>query len=167
MVLTDPPYGVDYEGGVIHGNKINKDHKREKLQNDQIDIYQHFIPLLKDYVNGAVYIFYATRYSNEIFKALRDSKIDVMAVLTWIKTNTGYADMNSHYKNRYEPFVYCKIGDSTNFIGSTTENTTWEMDKDRINKEHPTQKPIEVCARNQKSQGQYRKTNSSALALPS
>lgn len=147
MVFTDPPYGVDYDGGVIHGNKINKDHKREKLQNDQVDIYQHFIPLLKDYVNGAVYIFYATRYSNEIFKALKDNEIDVMAIITWVKTNTGYADMNSHYKNRYEPFVYCKIGDSTNFIGSTAENTTWEMDKDRINKEHPTQKPIEVCAR--------------------
>jgi DNA modification methylase len=70
-----------------------------------------------------------------------------MAVLAWIKINTGYADMNSHYKNRYEPFVYCKIGQKTNFIGATTENTTWEIEKDRDNKLHPTQKPISVPSR--------------------
>lgn len=147
MVFTDPPYGVDYDGGVIHGNKINTNHKRDKLDNDDIDIYGEFMPLLKSFVNGAVYIFYATRYSHEIFKALRDNQIDVMAVIAWIKTNTGYADMNSHYKNRYEPFVYCKIGDKTNFIGDTSENTTWEIDKDRNNKLHPTQKPISLATR--------------------
>jgi DNA modification methylase len=70
-----------------------------------------------------------------------------MSVLAWIKINTGYADMNSHYKNRYEPFVYCKAGSKTNFIGDTTENTTWELKKDRVNKLHPTQKPTELCVR--------------------
>lgn len=147
MVFTDPPYGVDYTGGVIHGNKINTNHKREKLENDDIDVYREFIPLLTSFVDGAVYIFYATKYSNEIFKALKENQIEVMAVIAWIKTNTGYADMNSHYKNRYEPFVYCKIGDKTNFIGNTSENTTWELDKDRNNKLHPTQKPISLATR--------------------
>jgi len=145
MVFTDPPYGVNYEGGVIHGNKINKNHKRDKLQNDDVDIYSDFmnlLPLIID--NGALYCFYATRNSYEIFKALKDNKITVMAVLAWIKINTGYADMNSHYKNRYEPCVYCKIGDKTNFVGSTSECTTWEIEKDRDNKLHPTQKPISV-----------------------
>jgi DNA modification methylase len=52
--------------------------------------------------------------------------------------------MNSHYKNRYEPCVYCKIGNKTNFVGATSECTTWEIEKDRNNKLHPTQKPISV-----------------------
>ena len=148
MVFTDPPYGVSYIGGVIHGNKINTTHKREMLKNDEIDVYADFISLLPLVIdNGALYIFYATRNSYELFKPLKENGIDIMSVLAWIKINTGYADMNSHYKNRYEPFVYCKIGQKTNFIGSTTENTTWEIEKDRDNKLHPTQKPISVPLR--------------------
>jgi DNA modification methylase len=148
MVFTDPPYGVSYVGGVIHGNKINTTHKREMLKNDEVDVYADFISLLPLVIdNGALYIFYATRNSYELFKPLKENRIDIMAVLAWIKINTGYADMNSHYKNRYEPFVYCKIGQKTNFIGATTENTTWEIEKDRDNKLHPTQKPISVPLR--------------------
>ena len=148
MVFTDPPYGVSYKGGVIHGNTINTNNKRDMLKNDEIDIYSDFISLIPSIIdNGAIYIFYATKYSYEIYKPLRDNKIDVMSVLAWVKINTGYADMNSHYKNRYEPFVYCKAGSKTNFIGSTTENTTWEIKKDRVNKLHPTQKPIELALR--------------------
>jgi len=148
MVFTDPPYGVSYVGGVIHGNKINTNHKREMLKNDEVDVYADFISLLPLVIdNGALYIFYAIRNSYELFKPLKENGIDIMAVLAWIKINTGYADMNSHYKNRYEPFVYCKIGQKTNFIGATTENTTWEIEKDRDNKLHPTQKPISVPLR--------------------
>jgi len=148
MVFTDPPYGVSYVGGVIHGNKINKNNKREMLKNDEVDLYSDFIALLPLVIdNGPLYIFYATRNSYEIFKPLHENGIDIMAVLAWIKINTGYADMNSHYKNRYEPCVYAKIGKSTNWIGPTTENTTWEIEKDRDNKLHPTQKPISVPER--------------------
>ena len=50
MVFTDPPYGVSYTGGVIHGNKINVNHKREMLQNDDVDIYEKFIPLLNEVI---------------------------------------------------------------------------------------------------------------------
>lgn len=148
MVFTDPPYGVSYTGGVIHGNKINKNHKREMLKNDEIDLYADFISLLPQVIdNGPLYIFYATRNSYQIFKPLHENGIDIMAVLAWIKINTGYADMNSHYKNRYEPCVYAKIGKSTNWVGPTDENTTWEIEKDRDNKLHPTQKPISVPSR--------------------
>jgi len=145
MVFTDPPYGVSYTGGVIHGNKINTNNKRQMLKNDDIDVYSDFIRLLPLIIdNGALYIFYATRYSYEVFKPLKENNINVMAVISWVKINTGYADMNSHYKNKYEPCVYSKIGKKTDFIGSTTENTVWEIEKDRDNKLHPTQKPIAV-----------------------
>jgi site-specific DNA-methyltransferase (adenine-specific) len=148
MVFTDPPYGVSYTGGVIHGSKINNNHKREMLKNDEIDLYADFIALLPLVIeNGPLYIFYATRNSYEIFKPLHENGIDIMAVLAWIKINTGYADMNSHYKNRYEPCVYAKVGKSANWVGPTDENTTWEIDKDRNNKLHPTQKPISVPER--------------------
>ena len=149
MVFTDPPYGVSYTGGVIHGNKINNDHKREMLKNDDVDIYSDFIPLLNKVIDdGAIYIFYATCNSYELLKPLKENDIELNSIIVWNKINTGYADMNSNYKNKYEPCVYCKRkGHKLNFVGPTTENTVWDIEKDRDNKFHPTQKPIKVPAR--------------------
>jgi len=146
MVFTDPPYGVDYNGGVIHGNTINVNHKRDKLINDDnADIYSAFLKNIQSIItNGAIYIFYATKYSYEVIKAVKENSINLMAIIAWVKINTGYADMNSHYKNKYEPCLYCKIGDKTNFIGESNENTVWEIKKDRLNDLHPTQKPVEL-----------------------
>ena len=149
MVFTDPPYGVSYTGGVIHGNKINTDHKRKMLKNDDVDIYSDFIPLLNKVIDdGAIYIFYATCNSYELLKPLKENDIELNSIIVWNKINTGYADMNSNYKNKYEPCVYCKRkGHKLNFVGPTTENTVWDIEKDRDNKLHPTQKPIKVPAR--------------------
>lgn len=149
MVFTDPPYGVSYTGGVIHGNEINKDYKRRMLKNDDKDIYCEFIPLLNKVIeDGAIYIFYATCNSYELLKPLHDNNIELNSIIVWNKINTGYADMNSNYKNKYEPCVYCKRkGKKLNFVGATNECTVWDIEKDRDNKLHPTQKPIEVPAR--------------------
>lgn len=149
MVFTDPPYGVSYTGGVIHGNKINVEHKREMLKNDDVDIYSKFIPILNKVIDdGAIYIFYATCNSYELLKPLHDNNIELNSIIVWNKINTGYADMNSNYKNKYEPCVYCKRkGHKLNFVGPTTENTVWDIEKDRDNNLHPTQKPIKVPAR--------------------
>lgn len=149
MVFTDPPYGVSYTGGVIHGNTINKSHKREMLKNDEIDIYCKFIPVLCNVIDdGAIYIFYATRNTLELFLPLKENGIEVNSIIVWNKINTGYADMNSNYKNKYEPCVYAhKKGHKLNFVGATNECTVWDIEKDRVNNLHPTQKPVALPAR--------------------
>jgi DNA modification methylase len=35
LVITDPPYGIDYEGGHFHSGDVNIKRKREKLENDK------------------------------------------------------------------------------------------------------------------------------------
>lgn len=150
MVFTDPPYGVSYTGGVIHGSEINKDKKREMIKNDDdLDIYRDWLSILGNFIDdGAIYIFYATRNSYHIFQPLHEMGFDLHAVIAWNKINTGYADMNSHYKNKYEPCIYAKKhGKKLNFVGPTTENTVWDIEKDRNNKMHPTQKPVAVPER--------------------
>lgn len=134
---------------LMNGNEINKDHKREMLKNDDVDIYSDFIPLLNTVIDdGAIYIFYATCNSYELLKPLKENGFELNSIIVWNKINTGYADMNSNYKNKYEPCVYCKRkGHKLNFVGATNECTVWDIEKDRDNKLHPTQKPIEVPSR--------------------
>jgi DNA modification methylase len=149
MMFTDPPYGVAYTGGVIHGSKINTDHKREMLKNDDIDIYSKFIPLINDIIDdGAIYIFYATVNTYALLKPLRENGIELNSIIVWNKINTGYADMNSNYKNKYEPCFYGKRkGHKLNFVGPTNECTVWDIEKDRVNDLHPTQKPVVLPGR--------------------
>ena len=60
LVLTDPPYGVNYEGGHFHSGDVNIVRKREKLENDTINIYPQLFTeiyrLLKDGSGGGLCI---------------------------------------------------------------------------------------------------------------
>lgn len=96
----------------------------------------------------ADYIFYATVNTYELLKPLKDNGIELNSIIVWNKINTGYADMNSNYKNKYEPCFYGKRkGRKLNFVGATNECTVWDIEKDRNNTLHPTQKPIALPAR--------------------
>ena len=146
MVFTDPPYGVDYDGGIQFTKNGVKKGQREKLKNDDSSIYPLIIPLLAEYCNGAIYIFFADTKANDVYTSINQVG-DISALIIWVK-NGGYGALNAHYKQKHEPCLYWKPkGKSMNWVGSSTENTIWEIDKDGKNKLHPTQKPVALAAK--------------------
>ncbi|CAB4220291.1 COG0863 DNA modification methylase [uncultured Caudovirales phage] len=149
MLFTDPPYGVDYEGGHFHSGDVTIVRKREKLQSDSTaDIYSAFLPLVAQFVNGPCYIWFASSKSFEVYTALTNNNYELHALLIWNKTNAKYAAMNAQYKQRHEPFIYCKPRGSTlRWCGATTEATVWDQARDGINEYHPTQKPVALAAK--------------------
>ena len=148
MCFTDPPYGVNYEGGHFHSGDVNIKRKREKLaQDDSTQIYTDVIPIIAENVDGACYTFYAGTKPTDLYIAV-ESVGEIHALLIWHKTNATYAAMNAQYKQRHEPFLYWKPKGSTlRWCGATTEATIWELDKDGKNDMHPTQKPIKLAAK--------------------
>jgi DNA modification methylase len=140
MVFTDPPYGVDYEGG--HLNPY-----RKKLIGDDGDIYSDVVPVIAQFLDGPCYIWFAGSKALPVYSAV--SKIgEIHALLIWHKTNATYAAMNAQYKQRHEPCLYWKPkGSSLRWCGATTECTIWEMKRDPRNDMHPTQKPVELPER--------------------
>jgi site-specific DNA-methyltransferase (adenine-specific) len=144
LVLTDPPYGVNYEGGHFHSGNVNIVRKREKLANDNnSNIYYDLFAMLKGVVDGPCYIFFSDTKAFEVYDAARINKFDIHALLIWHKTNATYAAMNSQYKQRHEPILYCKPrGKTTRWCGATTEATVIEMPRESENFYHPTQKPV-------------------------
>ena len=148
MCFTDPPYGVNYEGGHFHSGDVNIKRKREKLaQDDSTQIYTDVIPIIAENVDGACYTFYAGTKPTDLYIAV-EAIGEIHALLIWHKTNATYAAMNAQYKQRHEPFLYWKPKGSTlRWCGATTEATIWELDKDGKNDMHPTQKPISLAAK--------------------
>jgi DNA modification methylase len=148
LVVTDPPYGVSYEGGHFHSGNVNIKRSREQIAGDEEDVYEWMVPLIFSACDGPCYSFFADgNRSHLIFQAVLKSRGHVHSVIIWHKTNAKYAAMNAQYKQRHEPMLYFKGPKAkTNWIGSSTESTIWEMRRAEKNI-HPTQKPVEVMQR--------------------
>jgi len=148
MVFTDPPYGVNYEGGHFHSGDVNIKRKREKLANDSDDqIYSDVIPLIASFCNGPCYTWFADTKPLKLYQAV-EAVGQIHALIIWHKTNAKYAAMNAQYKQRHEPCLYWKPKGSTlRWCGASTEATLWEMKRDATNNFHPTQKPVELAER--------------------
>ena len=149
MLFTDPPYGVNYEGGHFHSGDVKIKRKREKLKDDTTtEIYSRFLPVALSVVDGPCYLWFADSKARDIYNAVFDSKGEVHALIIWHKTNATYAAMNAQYKQRHEPCLYFKPKGSTlRWKGATTEATVWSKDRDAINEFHPTQKPVSLASK--------------------
>jgi DNA modification methylase len=143
MMFTDPPYGVNYEGG--HFNK--KDSKKLK-NDDSAKIYNDFLPVALSFVDGPCYMWFAGSKARDVYNSLHDNECEVHALIIWHKTNATYAAMNAQYKQRHEPCIYFKPKGSTlRWCGASTESTLWNQERDGINEFHPTQKPIALAVK--------------------
>ena len=148
MVFTDPPYGVDYSGGIqFSANGDVKKNQREKLENDNSEqIYADAIPVMASITNGAIYTWFAGSKAGTLYNSIKKVG-EIHALIIWVK-NGGYGALNANYKQRHEPCLYWKPKNGRlNFVGATTENTIWEISKDGRNEFHPTQKPVALAAK--------------------
>ncbi len=147
MVFTDPPYGVEYTGGLQFKDGEVEKNNRQMIKNDESDdIYTEVIPVIASICNGPCYTWFAGTKASKLYTAV-EAVGDIHSLIIWVK-NGGYGALNANYKQKHEPCLYWKPkGKKLNFVGATTETTIWEICKDGINKLHPTQKPVELAAK--------------------
>jgi len=149
MMFTDPPYGVGYEGGHFHSGDVNIKRPRDRLQGDNdASVYAEFLPLALSVVDGPCYMFFAGSRGEAVYPAVVQSGGEIHALIIWHKVNATYAAMNAQYKQRHEPCLYFKPkGKTLRWCGPTDENTLWEIKRDAVNDNHPTQKPLALPLR--------------------
>jgi len=149
MVFTDPPYGVDYEGG--HNKKKRQGIKNDTLEGDSLtDLFHGSISCAEifSHDHAAFYIWYANGKAVETFASFSRLTLKVRAVLCWYKVRSGLGAFMSQYIPNYEPCIYAhKEGCSPQWFGATDEKTVWEEQRVGKNDYHPTQKPIELPER--------------------
>lgn len=146
MVFTDPPYGVDYDGGHAEKGK-----RRDKLENDdKTDMYADSLPLAYAYTvdSAPLYLWFADRFAKDVLNALEENDYQVRTWIIWNKNMAQFGAIGAQYKTKHEPVIYAfKKGKAPTWNGPTNEVTVWDVDRHSKNEFHPTQKPTALSER--------------------
>lgn len=140
LLLTDPPYGVDYTGKTKGALKIQNDAKTDEEMIEFLSsAFRAADAVMKP---GAVfYIWYAGTKEHAFDKACQLTGWEVRQILIWAK-NTMVM-WRQDYQWRHEPCIYGWKGGAGHLWASDRKQTTiLEFDRPTANKEHPTMKPI-------------------------
>lgn len=138
MLLTDPPYGVDYEGGT--GMKIENDKlKGEEFLHFLADAFDAADQVMKP---GAVFYIWHADSNGSIFRNACDMVgWTVRQCLIWVKNALVMGRQD--YQWRHEPCLYgWKEGASHLWASDRKQTTVLEFDKPKKNDIHPTMKPV-------------------------
>lgn len=140
MLLTDPPYGVDYTGKTKEQLKIENDRREE----------EDFITFLTDAFTaadsvmkpGAVfYIWHADSKAYVFRAACHATGLEVRQVLIWVKNSMVMGRQD--YQWKHEPCLYGWKGGAGHLWASDRKQTTiMEFDRPTKSAEHPTMKPV-------------------------
>lgn len=142
MILTDPPYNVDYVGKTSEALKIGNDNMNEtEFYNFLIDAFRNMFESVK--YGGSIYVFHADTEGLNFRNAFKAVGFKLAQCLVWVK-NT-FVMGRQDYQWRHEPILYgWKEGAGHYFVDNRKQSTVLEFDKPSRNAEHPTMKPIDL-----------------------
>ena len=145
MVFTDPPYGVNYDGG--HATEK----RRSKLENDdQTLMYSGALPVayMASKEGAALYLWFSDSVAKDVLIALEECDYKVRAWIIWNKNLAQFGAIGAQYKLKHEPCIYAfKKGKAPYWAGPNNEVTVWDVKRHSKNEFHPTQKPVELPVR--------------------
>jgi DNA modification methylase len=142
MVFTDPPYGVDYDGGTT---------KREKLAGDNSTaLYEPACMMAQMFTEpkASLYLWHAGVKGIAAAAAAAAAGYEIRCEIVWNKNQAQFGALSAQYKQKHEPCYYCfKKGIPPYWFGPTNETTVWDIDRSSKNEFHPTQKPVALAER--------------------
>lgn len=142
MILTDPPYNVDYEGGTSDKLKIENDNMSEtEFYNFLLAAFRNMYESLKN--GGSIYVFHSDTEGLNFRNAFNSVGFKLAQCLIWVK-NT-FVMGRQDYQWQHEPCLYgWKEGAGHYFTDDRTQSTILEYDKPQRNELHPTMKPVDM-----------------------
>jgi len=147
MILTDPPYNVDYSSKNDFLNKIDKGNRNQTpIENDNIiDFKKLIVDFLKviPYENkNTVYLFTSGKEIANVINAFSEAGLYYSQDLKWIKNNHVLGRLD--YNPKSENIIYGWMG-KHEFYGDF-QTDVLNFDKPLVSKEHPTMKPINLLS---------------------
>jgi DNA modification methylase len=164
LMVTDPPYGVDYNAGWRGEAMPNKNDPKRwkdgagratgKVENDDNADWSEAWAL---FPGDVAYVWHAGNKAHIVAESLEANELNIRAQIIWAKNNMviGRGD----YHPKHEPCWYAvRKNKKGHYGGGRKQTTVWDIDKPRKSETgHSTQKPVECMKRpieNNSSPGQ-------------
>ena len=164
LMVTDPPYGVDYDPAWRNEAMPEKnDPKRWKdgagratgmvLNDARVDWSEAWLLFPGD----VAYVWHGATFTAMVIENLQASGYEPRSLIIWAKQQ--FVISRGHYHNQHEPLWYVvREGKTAHWTGDRTQSTLWQIDKPHKSETgHSTQKPVECMKRpieNNSSPGQ-------------
>lgn len=141
LVVTDPPYNVNYEGSA--GKIQNDNMENGKFYQFLFDAFLNMEKVMAD--DASIYVFHADTEGLNFRKAFSDAGFYLSGTCIWKKQSLVLG--RSPYQWQHEPCLYgWKKKGKHQWYSDRKQTTIWEFDKPKKNGDHPTMKPIPLIA---------------------
>lgn len=142
MVVTDPPYNVDYTGKQKSAMKIENDSMaNDEFYNFLLSAFNNLYKFMKD--GASFYVWYASREVVNFSLALGGADLSVKQELVWNKNSLVMGRQD--YQWKHEPCLYgWKETASHNWYGDRKQTTIIDCERPSRSDLHPTMKPIKL-----------------------
>lgn len=141
LVVTDPPYNVNYEGTA---GKIKNDNMAdEKFYQFLFDAFLNLEHFMAN--DASIYVFHADTEGLNFRKAFSDAGFYLSGCCIWMKPSLVLG--RSPYQWQHEPCLYgWKKKGKHQWYSDRKQTTIWSFEKTKKNTDHPTMKPIPLLA---------------------
>jgi DNA modification methylase len=148
LMVTDPPYGVEYDPSWRDGADLGVgERSRGKVKNDDIVDWTDAYALFE---GDVAYVWHAGKFTHIVAKNLEDCGFDIVSQIIWAKQHFALSRGDYHWQ--HEPCWYAvRKGSKHHWRGARDQSTLWEIKNNNSfgNSEkeetwgHGTQKPLD------------------------
>ena len=153
LMVTDPPYGVEYDPDWRNRVYWANDRAIGKVKNDDNADWREAWAL---FPGDVAYVWHADRHASAVQQSLEVSGFEIRCQIIWSKPR--FVISRGHYHWQHEPCWYAvRKGKTGHWVGDRSQTTLWNIEHLKSETGHGTQKPIECMARpikNNSSPGQ-------------
>lgn len=152
IMVTDPPYGVDYDPEWRKRAGINNSDRMGVVANDTEASWKGAYELFSGDVG---YVWCSALHQVVVANDLDALDFERRAQIIWVKP--ALVISRGHYHWQHEPCWYAvRSGRTSRWCGDRKQSTTWQIarkDADADATTHSTQKPVECMARPMRNHG--------------
>lgn len=152
LMVTDPPYGVNYDPEWRDGidGKMGTTRSKGKVKNDHIVDWSSAFKL---FTGDVAYVWHASFFISNVQNQIESCNFKIRSLIIWRKQSIVISRGDYHWQ--HEPCWYAvRKGKGAEYVGGRAQSTVWEIKNASIGGDgqdmrtgHGTQKPIECMAR--------------------
>ena len=143
LMVTDPPYGVEYDPSWRHRSGINHSNRVGKVQNDHRADWRETWRL---FPGNIAYVWHGALHATTVADSLTAEGFAIRSQIVWAKPRLVIGRGDYHWQ--HEPCWYA-VREKGNWTGDRKQTTLWAIAQQDEDAEttHGTQKPVECMRR--------------------